>query len=405
MSHAPTASGSRSHATSSDGREDPGLHLPSLTIKGFRGFRELAIPKLGRVTLIAGKNGVGKTTVLEAVSVFAARGRYSALADLLAGREELAHSLADPEERMSMVSELDWSALFYGRDPIAHDGVRIGAGGDGSSGSVALNTSPVEEDDEQHYSLLDHLPESPPSHHGHKFTVRAEGSEYILPLVLVRDEWDQYFDAGRQSRIRQEWPSRFTCNALGPGLLTNTEIAHYWSKIALTEEQDRAVEAVRLVLGNEVRDVAVVPNQSRHSARSSYRSRSHRVIVSLADQRRPVPLRSLGDGAVRAFSAALGLVHSRGGFLLIDEVENGVHHSVQRNFWKMILRSAQRNNVQVFATTHSWDTARGFAEATAENDAHDGILVRLDKYEDRFRVVSYSEDRLTTAAEQGIEVR
>lgn len=402
MSTAPTASGSRSHATSPDGREDPGLHLPSLTIKGFRGFRELAIPKLGRVTLIAGKNGVGKTTVLEAVSVFAARGRYSALADLLAGREELAHSLADPEERTSMVSELDWSALFHGRDPISGHGVRIGAC-DGSGGSIALNTSPVEEDDQSFRWLIGRLPESYASEHLRKFTVTIDESEHMLPLVLHRDEWDQYFDMRRYPRVREEWPARITCRSLGPGLPTNSDIADYWGTIALTAAQTRAVEAVKLILGNDVRDVAVVPGGPRY-ARKVTRD-SHRVIVSLASQRGPVPLKSLGDGAVRGFCAALGLAHSRNGFLLIDEAENGIHHSVQRDFWKMILRSARRNNVQVFATTHSWDTARGFAEAAAEKDEHDGILVRLDKYEDGFRVVSYSENRLTTAAEQGIEVR
>ena len=50
------------------------LHLPSLSITGFRGIDTLTIPRLGRVTLLAGKNGVGKTTVLDAVRVYAAGG-------------------------------------------------------------------------------------------------------------------------------------------------------------------------------------------------------------------------------------------------------------------------------------------------------------------------------------------
>lgn len=49
------------------------LFLPQLLIRGFRGIAELLIPRLGRVTLLAGKNGVGKTTVLDAVRVYAAR--------------------------------------------------------------------------------------------------------------------------------------------------------------------------------------------------------------------------------------------------------------------------------------------------------------------------------------------
>ena len=57
-----------------DAQPDQPLHLPSLVIKNFRGIDELTIPRLGRVTLLAGKNGVGKTTVLDAVRVWADRG-------------------------------------------------------------------------------------------------------------------------------------------------------------------------------------------------------------------------------------------------------------------------------------------------------------------------------------------
>ena len=53
------------------------LHLPDLYIEGFRGIDKLSIPRLGRVTLLAGRNSVGKTTVLDAVRVYAARGSYS----------------------------------------------------------------------------------------------------------------------------------------------------------------------------------------------------------------------------------------------------------------------------------------------------------------------------------------
>ena len=53
--------------------------LSDLQIRGFRGVGELTIPRLGRVTLFAGRNGVGKTTVLDAVRLYAARGHRYAL--------------------------------------------------------------------------------------------------------------------------------------------------------------------------------------------------------------------------------------------------------------------------------------------------------------------------------------
>ena len=44
-----------------------GLHFPDLSIRGFRGFRDLTVPQLGRVTLITGKNNTGKSSILEAL--------------------------------------------------------------------------------------------------------------------------------------------------------------------------------------------------------------------------------------------------------------------------------------------------------------------------------------------------
>ncbi len=71
----------------------------------------------------------------------------------------------------------------------------------------------------------------------------------------------------------------------------------------------------------------------------------------------------------------------------------------------MVLRTAQRNNVQVLATTHSWDCVAGFAQASCEYDDVEGILVRLENQQDGVRAVEYSESDLVVAAEQRIEVR
>ena len=132
---------------------------------------------------------------------------------------------------------------------------------------------------------------------------------------------------------------------------------------------------------------------------------SRRAVVKLRDRDKPVPLRSLGDGATRLFGVALALAGSRNGFLVIDEAENGIHHSVHEAFWRMVLRTAEENGVQVFATTHSFDCVRGFARAAADSPECEGVLARLERWDERTRAIVYSESALETAAEQDIEVR
>ena len=105
------------------------------------------------------------------------------------------------------------------------------------------------------------------------------------------------------------------------------------------------------------------------------------------------------------FGVALALTSSRNGFLTIDEAENGIHYSLQSDFWRMVLRAADEYDVQVLATTHSGDCVKGFARAAAGIGGVDGVLVRLEREEGRIRAVEYSEEELETAAEQGIEVR
>ena len=136
-----------------------------------------------------------------------------------------------------------------------------------------------------------------------------------------------------------------------------------------------------------------------------YRGIGRRVVVRVSGHPLPVPLKSLGDGVTRLFAAALALANSRNGFLVVDEAENGIHYSVQRDFWRMVLRAAHQHNVQVLATTHSSDCVSGFARAAAEIDEAKGVYVRLERDGDQVRAVEYTEGELDTVAAQRIEVR
>ena len=99
------------------------------------------------------------------------------------------------------------------------------------------------------------------------------------------------------------------------------------------------------------------------------------------------------------------LANSRDGFLVIDEAENGIHHSVQTKYWELILHTAQEFNVQVLATTHSWDCVRGFAQATMTSDEYDGSLYRIEKEKEQTFVFEYTKEEVQATAEHGIEIR
>ena len=365
---------------------DSSLHLPNLTIRRFRGIQDLSIERLGRVTLIAGKNSVGKTTVLDAVRTYAARGHYAVLASILTKREELVRHFDGYVEDPFVP---DWEALFYGRRVMPCGPITIGPTGSRQFLSIEAGLLNGEESE----NWAEKIPDSISDEDDRILTLRLNKHEQVVPLNYAESQLINRRiarDVGLAPGIR--------CESLGPSVLHNTEIARLWDKVALTDDENRTIEALRLVFGEAIERVAVIGDEGD----SSY---GRRVVVRMAGQERPVPLRSLGDGAVRLFGVALALANSQGGFLLIDEAENGIHHTIQRDFWRMVLLTAEAYNVQVFATTHSWDCVVGFAQAAVEEEGVAGALVRLDSDGENIRVVEYSERQLHVAAEQGIEVR
>ena len=192
---------------------------------------------------------------------------------------------------------------------------------------------------------------------------------------------------------------KLNCEFIGPRLPSDESLVGFIDKVALTEEAHRPTEALRLILGHKVHGIAVV-------GRSERRSRP-RVMVKLSEQESRVPLKSLGDGVTRFFGIAAALVKSRNGILLIDEVENGIHYSVHERLWKMIIEAAHEYNIQVVATTHSWDTIAGFAQAiqNPKIESTNSALVRIEGKGEDAQAVEYSEEEIKTASQHNIEVR
>ena len=365
---------------------DKPLHLPSLTIKGFRGIKDLTIPKLGRATLLAGVNGAGKTTVLDAVRVFASRGSYPVLADILLKRDET--KVFIDEDDKTKVGPV-WDALFHGRKLDSESVIAIGQAD--AECRVAIRANPS-------LPKLDFLTyrDTPSGNDAVSLEISFNGHkrEYSTNPPNSRG----YNMANKRGADAP--PPALVCESLGPGLPGGYDLARFWDKVALTDEESHAIESLRLIFGGGIERVAFVGENSRFQLRVG-----RRAMVKMKGESRPVPLMSLGDGAARVLGVSLALASSRDGFLLLDEVENGIHHAIQRDFWKMVMLTAHENNVQVVATTHSHDCVKGFARAAAELDDVVGLLHRIENDGGKARAVSYSEEGLKVAAEQGIEVR
>ncbi len=120
-----------------------------------------------------------------------------------------------------------------------------------------------------------------------------------------------------------------------------------------------------------------------------------------------IPLNIMGDGIIRILSMIAVATTMKGGVILIDEIENGLHYSSLQILWKSLIRVADLNDVQIFATTHSYECISALASLMDENVAiSDQVsLYRIDRKNNVHKGYEYSAEMIRTGINEKIEVR
>lgn len=93
---------------------------------------------------------------------------------------------------------------------------------------------------------------------------------------------------------------------------------------------------------------------------------------------------------------------------LFEEIENGLHYSVMKDFWLNVIAATIENNVQIFATTHSYEMIEALVEAAKEYDfiEKDEIrLYRLHKNEEGSGVTQFDSWEIDALLKEKREVR
>lgn len=373
------------------------LILDSLEIQDFRTFKHLQIERLGRVNLVTGKNNVGKTALLEALLLYAHRGSLVTMCELLESRDETGRlpPLGDRETKGRAVRY-----LFHGRGELGEQIEAIQIGPLHSPGqTLAVEAIWFREQlDQQGIRRLQMVtPEEQDDtellHPG--LGIRL-GTEVLLRYPLEIDLPD-IARLTLPKRLKEiEIPQTF----IPANGLSKEQIGLLWDQIALTDLEQDVVSGLQIIASQQVERVNLIGSQENDGERIP--------IVKLVDVAAPLPLGSLGEGMNRLFGIALAAVNARGGILLVDEVESGLHYSVQPDLWRLIFQIANRLNVQVFATTHSWDCIAAFQQAAGEEKQAEGMLISLRRKQtepERVVAILFDEQELATVTRENIEVR
>ena len=115
-----------------------------------------------------------------------------------------------------------------------------------------------------------------------------------------------------------------------------------------------------------------------------------------------VPLQVMGEGMTRIARAILAISVAPKGIVLIDEIENGLHHSILPKVWEAIEKAARQFDTQIFATTHSFECMEAAHHAL---DAASLLVHRLEAVDGKIGCISYEPAELDAAISHSLEVR
>ncbi len=391
--------------------------LASLKIKNFRMLQDFQVSRLGHVNLIVGRNNSGKSTVLEALRIFAGNAQPALLQEIAASHGE---KFTIREEDASDADTIfPFEDFFTGRQFPEDDDAKIEIGEIGADHSRLLQIQHVflvEEKktvtDEQTGETRTRIMRRPvvPSR------LERMEDEPVQPALLVTKGEQRLFPITLEmTRPRYRTGARdadgtIPCSTIPTQFISMDELAKEWDKVVFQDPQTTIIAAMQII-EPDFQNLTFVNDSTEEYRPPHFRRNPLRTpMVKMSGLSRPVSLNSLGDGMLRVFQLVLKVFPAKGGFLLIDEFENGLHYSVQEKIWTLLFKLSKDLNIQIFATTHSWDCIESFSRVAKQNTDTDGVLFRVGKsarQSNRGQIIAtvFDKEQLYRITQSDVEVR
>lgn len=356
----------------------------SLSIKKFRGIENLDVEDFKRINLFVGKNNSGKTTLLE--SLFCITGptnpELPIKTNLFRNFEFINENSwsfffnnAQTDSEIEFFAELDHpqERRTLKIKPNTNHREQLGKSVV-ENGSIELKSSLTKTSDRINGLVLEFI----------QTRVGKKQSKYLSHAIVKESGIIEY-----------KRPKDYQEALRGIFLKSNSlplELDRRFDKIQVNKQVNRIVDILKVIEPNIVGLVLG----------------ADKILYCDVGLNKLIPINFVGDGMFRVLSIILAIFDAPNGVVFIDEVENGFHYSSQEMLWKSIFGVAKELNVQVFATTHSWECVKAFSncyEALENKDNFNIKLFRMEKRQKKTNLISYDHTMLKDSIESGWEVR
>lgn len=296
-----------------------------LIVSFFRAFKHLEISPLHRVNLIAGGNNVGKTSVLETIWFASQDNPLNPIASSLFRRSATTNTKQNSQEFQDDRDNY-WKWLFYQKDMSRCATISLLASSTDESPRTLLFSS---------------------SEQGH-LTATNKDNKTIA-------NWPPLPFAPMASNSNAM--PRLACTTLSSALPSPVEDAEQVNMVSVLERDEELTAYLRLI-------------DSRITKLKYLKLPKHQhpyVYVGLETSKELIPATQLGQGFNRMLGLFSSLMIEGTRILLIDEFENGLQHDALVPVWSALGKFAREHDVQIFATTHSYECIAAAHEAFTEH--------------------------------------
>lgn len=361
--------------------------MNSLYISKYKNINTLSMDELRKVNLVVGKNNVGKSTLLEALSIYLSNGSEDNIRRILYNRGEIGHNSLSGYS----IDKVHYQSLFYGREENYSRDYQIVIGQDKDKDNIKISqVFLIEKEDTFGDGSIFHKRMALSQEEID--TAKEVLDNVITGLAIISPSSRHYMSYSSRGTI-----SRASDKSNFAFVHTNDFKSNFnatlYDRIALSTEEQYIIDALNII-NPDIERISFIKDENSVDSRIP--------IVTLKGSSHRYRLSSMGDGINRILTIILALLNCKDSVFLLDEFETGLHYSVQGKLWDIIFMLAEKLNIQVFATSHSSDCIASFANANNGN----GQLIRLEERNQEIIPVLYkNNDDILYASEHYIELR